>query len=166
MASRLRHLFRPRPVANNGSQLRDHLANERTFLSWTRMGLAFGALALGLGRLGLIDHLIGEHWGNERTPSATQAANSNTSGEQRQDTGKKAEVRLTGGHDIAAANLCWVISSWSFGYGILRYLSIRRNLLSGTFVPAIWGPVLVTCGSVGALGILAQGGNGYMPGTA
>ncbi|KAK6599991.1 enolase [Botrytis cinerea] len=35
-----------KPIANTGSVARDHLANERTFLSWTRSGLAFVALAL------------------------------------------------------------------------------------------------------------------------
>lgn len=58
LVNRLRQLLFPKAVLNNGSQLRDHLANERTFLSWTRMGLAFAAMALALGRLGMIDHVF------------------------------------------------------------------------------------------------------------
>lgn len=39
----------PKPVTNTGSQLRDHQANERPFLSWIRMGLAFAAISHPLG---------------------------------------------------------------------------------------------------------------------
>jgi putative membrane protein len=43
-----RRLIGRGPVtANTGSRARDHLANERTFLSWTRTALAF----IGLGVL-------------------------------------------------------------------------------------------------------------------
>lgn len=162
MIIRIRHFLRPRPVANNGSQLRDHLANERTFLSWTRMGLAFAAIALGLGRLGIIDQVLTSHWKNEPKQSATEAVKSTESREQRHNTDtQKSEFQLTGANDIFAGKLCWLISSWSFGYGILRYVSIRQTLLSGRFVPAIWGPVLLTCSSVGSLGILLQEGNGH-----
>lgn len=139
----------PQPVANNGSQLRDHLANERTFLSWTRMGLAFAAMALALGRLGIIDHVFNAQWKKDMAKSREgQDSASPDSHEPR--------LPLTGANDILAGKLCWIISSWSFGYGIFRYISIRQTLLSGRFVPAIWGPVLMTCGSVGSIGILLQ----------
>ncbi|BCR85204.1 uncharacterized protein ACHE_20662S [Aspergillus chevalieri] len=150
MISRIRHWFLPRPVPNNGSQLRDHLANERTFLSWTRMGLAFAAMALALGRLGIIDHVFNTEW------KRREAAKS----KEQQTTGPEPKIPLTGANDILAGKLCWVISAWSFGYGIFRYVSIRQTLLSGRFVPAIWGPVLMTCGSVGSLGVLLQSGTG------
>ncbi|EAW13617.1 uncharacterized protein ACLA_043360 [Aspergillus clavatus NRRL 1] len=58
MASAVWRRILPQRVANTGSQLRDHQANERTFLSWTRMGLGFAAMALALGRLDAIDRMI------------------------------------------------------------------------------------------------------------
>lgn len=42
--------FPEREVENTGSMARDHLANERTWLAWTRTALAFAALGLGLDR--------------------------------------------------------------------------------------------------------------------
>lgn len=154
-------MLRPKPVANNGSQLRDHLANERTFLSWTRMGLAFAAMALGLGRLGILDHVVNTQWDNEPKQSPNEASTSTGSTEERHSTdAHEPKFQLMGANDILASKLCWVISSWSFGYGSFRYVSIRQSLLSGRFVPAIWGPILMTFGSIGSLGILLQAGNG------
>lgn len=38
------------PIANTGSVARDHLANERTFLAWSRTGLGFIALGVAIKR--------------------------------------------------------------------------------------------------------------------
>ncbi|KAK6593147.1 phosphopyruvate hydratase [Botrytis cinerea] len=46
-----------KPIANTGSVARDHLANERTFLSWTRSGLAFVALGVALAKLNALEAL-------------------------------------------------------------------------------------------------------------
>lgn len=47
----LRSLFLGYPqVPNTGSCARDHLANERTWLAWTRSSLALVALGIGLER--------------------------------------------------------------------------------------------------------------------
>ncbi|KAI9819978.1 MAG: hypothetical protein M1827_006548 [Pycnora praestabilis] len=43
--------LRALPIANTGSVARDHLANERTFLAWTRTGLGFIALGVALEKL-------------------------------------------------------------------------------------------------------------------
>jgi len=43
----------PQSIENVGSAARDHLANERTFLAWTRTGL--GLTALGVALVQLID---------------------------------------------------------------------------------------------------------------
>jgi hypothetical protein len=58
--------------------------------------------------------------------------------------------------DLVASQICQGISIWSLGYGIFRYLSVRNNMLQGRFVPAIWGPILVTCGTLGVLGTILQ----------
>jgi uncharacterized membrane protein YidH (DUF202 family) len=156
-------LFRrilPRPIANTGSELRDHLANERTFLSWTRMGLTFAAMALALSRLTIIDHIFNPQWSTESTqptPKGWQFAIKSISPSSERDTGTygtKSQPRYM--NDLVASQICQAISIWSLGNGIFRYLSIRKNLLQGRFVPAIWGPILVTCSTLGVLGTILQ----------
>ncbi|KAE8450886.1 hypothetical protein EG329_005326 [Mollisiaceae sp. DMI_Dod_QoI] len=55
--SRVLRLFSSKPIANTGSVARDHLANERTFLSWTRTGLGFVALGVALAKLDALEAL-------------------------------------------------------------------------------------------------------------
>ncbi|KAH8810657.1 hypothetical protein F5884DRAFT_258320 [Xylogone sp. PMI_703] len=141
-------LFRrilPKAVANTASQLRDHQANERTYLSWTRMGLAFAAMSLALGRMDIIDRILNPHRpaGDIEYP-------------QPGHRDREEKSMPSNNLDRAASRLCEGISIWSFGYGISRYLSVRRNLLQGRFVPAIWGPILMTCGTLGVFGMVIQ----------
>ncbi|KAL4916723.1 hypothetical protein BDW62DRAFT_202384 [Aspergillus aurantiobrunneus] len=143
MSSLVRRLL-PRPVANTGSQLRDHQANERTFLSWTRMGLAFAAMGLAVGRLGLIEHFF-----------STQVVNG-TAASKSPENKTETTTRIRTNPDLVASRLCQGISVWSFGYGLFRYLSVRRNLGKNQFVPAIWGPVLMTAGTLGVIGVLIE----------
>jgi hypothetical protein len=148
----------PKPAANTGSQLRDHQANERTFLSWTRLSLTFAAMALALSRLSVIDHLLQPHLnaeppqsspeGRQETAPKRIGTNSNAS------TGNhEAKSQLRYMNDHMAARICQAVGIWSSAYGIFRYLSVRQNLLQGRFVPATWGPVLVTCSTLGVLGV-------------
>jgi uncharacterized membrane protein YidH (DUF202 family) len=61
------------PIANTGSVARDHLANERTFLSWTRSGLAFVALGVALAKLAALEALspaLKHDHGDLKLPSA------------------------------------------------------------------------------------------------
>ncbi|KAF4212843.1 hypothetical protein CNMCM8980_010077 [Aspergillus fumigatiaffinis] len=160
MASLWRRIL-PQRVANSGSQLRDHQANERTFLSWTRMGLGFAAMALALGRLDAIDRIISSGLSSSKSnllvvpdnagagrgaagAAATASRSGNNSAEQQSN-----QISTYLGSGFSAATLCQGISVWSFGYGIFRYLSVRRNLLKGQFTPAIWGPAFITCGCLG-----------------
>jgi uncharacterized membrane protein YidH (DUF202 family) len=55
--SRLLKYLSAAPIANTGSVARDHLANERTFLSWTRTGLGFVALGVALAKLDALESL-------------------------------------------------------------------------------------------------------------
>ncbi|KAL2787393.1 hypothetical protein BJX66DRAFT_310902 [Aspergillus keveii] len=165
MSALFRRLL-PKPVANTGSQLRDHQANERTFLSWTRMGLAFAAMGLAVGRLGLIEHLFNPPVGVEddeprpidkQIPAQTSGSGANSVSARMQGTptaNSKEHQRTS--PDLLASRLCQAISVWSFGYGIFRYLSVRRNLARGQFVPAIWGPVVMTAGTLGVIGTIIQ----------
>lgn len=160
--TRLRQLLFPKPVLNNGSQLRDHLANERTFLSWTRMGLAFAAMALALGRLGMIDHVFNKYNAQLSNNTITISKQLNPAAiETNKDNHDKKSSSAGGQSDILASQFCWTISIGSFGYGIFRYVSVRRTLIQGRFVPAIWGPILMTTCSLGSLATLLHSGSGF-----
>ncbi|KAJ5295350.1 hypothetical protein PENANT_c001G11839 [Penicillium antarcticum] len=156
-----RHIFRrlmPKSVANDGSQLRDHQANERTFLSWNRMGLAFAAMSLALARLDIIDNIFNRNSREEAInvpKSLTQAVSpAKPSNEAHCTATEKGPLVLIGNtSDRVASRVCQAISMWSFGYSFVRYVTTRQNLLKGRFVPAIWGPLFITCGSLGVFGI-------------
>lgn len=177
VASVLRRLI-PARVANTGSQQRDHHANERTFLSWTRAGLGFAAMALALDRLEAIDRVLCSKFGlgplassipaqleemaaNQKKLSQGQGQvpnqNQNQNQNQHQSPDAHSSTTTQGQHmssqllgTVSPARLCQVLGVWSLGYGFFRYWSMRRYLLVGKFVPAFWGPVFMTCGSFGA----------------
>jgi len=71
--SRLLKYLSASPIANTGSVARDHLANERTFLSWTRTGLGFVALGVALAKLDALEALspaLKHDHGDLKIPSA------------------------------------------------------------------------------------------------
>lgn len=163
----------PQPIKNSGSELRDHLANERTFLSWTRAGIGFAAMGLALGRLEVIDRMLSSTLDRHDFPSdilrgpkagSAAAASSETSlaGENgpgfssSYDSSDASSSRWTRYvPEITAPRLCQFISMWSFGYGLMRYFSGRNYLARGQFVPSFWGPVLMTLGSVAVFGAIS-----------
>lgn len=155
----LRRLI-PKPVPNAGSELRDHQANERTFLSWTRMGLAFAAMALALGRLDIIDQIFHQHTsnGSSQTTQHFVAKTTGANEDQNQNQNQNHETRFhpRSSNELIASRICQGISIWSFGYGFLRYMSVRQHLLHGRYIPAIWGPALMTCGSLCVFGTTIQ----------
>ena len=72
--SRLLKLLSAQPISNTGSVARDHLANERTFLSWTRTGLGFVALGVALAKLEALESLspaLKHDHGDLKFPSTT-----------------------------------------------------------------------------------------------
>lgn len=160
MASQLRRLV-PARVANTGSQQRDHHANERTFLSWTRAGLGFAAMALALDRLDAFDRLLHSKLGLDEIERSQQKQN----GGAVYNGGHAAAAAAPGtaqtrvsmfSNGFSASRLCQVLGVWSLGYGFFRYWSMRRYLMQGQFVPAFWGPVFMTCGSFGAFLVLGM----------
>ncbi|KAH6680365.1 hypothetical protein B0J14DRAFT_578483 [Halenospora varia] len=71
--SRILKFLSATPIANTGSVARDHLANERTFLSWTRTGLGFVALGVALAKLDALEALspaLKHDHGDLKIPSA------------------------------------------------------------------------------------------------
>jgi hypothetical protein len=147
----------PKPVANNGSQLRDHQANERTFLAWNRLGLAFAAMSLALARLDIIDNIFNREHRDKATapPKSSSQIGTETKPSNRAHipVTEKTLLLLGNANDRMASRVCQAISIWSFGYSLGRYIFVRKALLKGRCVPAIWGPVLITCGSFGVFGI-------------
>jgi hypothetical protein len=126
------------------------------------MGLAFAAMALALGRLGMIDHVFhNTQFGNNNTISPETVTKIKPATSTDKDNHDKKSFSAGGQSDILASQLCWTISIGSFGYGILRYVSVRRTLIQGRFVPAIWGPVLMTTCSLGSLATLLHSGSGF-----
>ncbi|KAJ5225898.1 hypothetical protein N7468_007123 [Penicillium chermesinum] len=156
MASLIRRLI-PARITNNGSQQRDHHANERTFLSWTRAGLGFAAMAVALDRLDAIDRVLNQKLGlgspgpllpNQHVqpgPIRHGPAQGKTSAAAPSAAESQAPSGLQ--NQISMAHVCQLLGVWSLGYGFFRYWSMRRYLLMGQFVPAFWGPVLMTTGS-------------------
>ncbi|KAJ5173118.1 hypothetical protein N7492_005711 [Penicillium capsulatum] len=150
MASALIRRVIPARVANTGSQQRDHHANERTFLSWTRAGLGFAAMALALDRLDAIDRLLQRKLGlSDPRPLQLDGYRENqTPDHPPAPTPKNSVSQLT--NSLSATKLCELLGVWCLGYGFYRYWSMRRYLMIGQFVPAFWGPVFMTAGSFGA----------------
>ncbi|CAG8291368.1 unnamed protein product [Penicillium salamii] len=151
-----RHIFRrllPQPVANKGSELRDHQANERTFLSWNRFGLAFAAMSLALARLDIIDNIFNRKHRDETAAASKASLDPNTEGTVSNRQSGNSPILLQYANDHVASRVCQAISIWSFGYSLARYTSTRRNLLAGRYIPSIWGPVFVTIGSLGVFGM-------------
>lgn len=168
MTSTLRRIL-PKSVANTGSQQRDHAANERTFLSWTRAGLGFAAMALALDRLDAIDRLLtsklpslvsasqggnGNHFAPSENSFHTADTNGLKEGQQQHTTSSLQQKEyFSASHfaqNFSATRVCQVLGLWCLGYGFFRYLSMRRYLMKGQFVPALWGPTFMTGGSLGA----------------
>ncbi|TVY85641.1 hypothetical protein LAWI1_G008865 [Lachnellula willkommii] len=124
--SRILKLLSAAPLANTGSVARDHLANERTFLSWTRTGLGFVALGVALAKLDALEAL-----------SPALAHN--------HDHG---DLKLQSAALVGSGTGC-------LGYGTLRYFSSLRGLKRGLFRPNIVGVALVavTSGAVAGGGV-------------
>lgn len=187
MTTAIRRIL-PKSVANTGSQQRDHAANERTFLSWTRAGLGFAAMALALDRLDAIDRLL-----TSKLPSlvsASQGGNGNHLAQSEADFHHQHHSADINGHghkeggqgqqqqqqqhiasslqrknpfsaselaqNFSATRVCQVLGLWCLGYGFFRYLSMRRYLMKGQFVPALWGPFFMAGGSLGAFASLGM----------
>lgn len=137
----------PKAVPNSGSTLRDHHANERTFLAWTRTGIGFAAMALALGRLEYVDRVMASALSSSSisTPPPSPPEHIQNSSDI------VAEVEK----GITAPRICQAISMYTFTYGLFRYVSVQRQLVKGLYVPGIWGPVVLTMGSLGIFGLLS-----------
>ncbi|KAI9709334.1 MAG: hypothetical protein M1820_003454 [Bogoriella megaspora] len=130
MLSRLRT-----PVyKNSGSVARDHLAAERTFLSWVRTALGFVAFGVAVERFSQLD---------------LTALKSNATF----DTSKEAEEREE--RKIETQGLVVGLIGTGIGtlaYGTTRYYSNMRMLEQGLFKPSFHGAGGLTLAVTGLSG--------------
>jgi uncharacterized membrane protein YidH (DUF202 family) len=113
-------------IANTGSVARDHLANERTFLSWTRTGLGFVALGVALAKLDALEAL-------SPSPALEQ---------------DHRDLKIPAAALVGSGTGCLT-------YGTARYFTSMKLLQRGLFRPNIAGIALVaiTSGAVATGGI-------------
>ena len=152
---------------NTGSTARDHLASERTYLSWLRTGLGFIALGIAIERFNRLDlpTLLSPPASAKIEPNAATASppfvpngsvGSTTSPAQQ----KPEDHRLVGGLLGTGAG--------SILYGTTRYFSNMRVLEKGQFKPAYFGAAglsICVAGIAGAVYVEALK-DGYIKGSA
>ncbi|KAI9649060.1 hypothetical protein NHQ30_001627 [Ciborinia camelliae] len=121
-----------KPLQNTGSVARDHLANERTFLSWTRTGLGFIALGVACAKLDTLEAL-----------SPVLSRKDGPGPGEKKDWGlRSAAFALVGS------------GTGCLTYGTGRYFAVFQALKKGMFRPNMGGVMLVTLTS----GLVAVGG--------
>ncbi len=131
-------------VENTGSVARDHLANERTFLAWAQVGLAFTAAGTALftayhQEREVGDRLVGMAGGTLVGSAVPSAA---------APSPRDAEIARRKAHRqqsvIAASALLWGNGGLLLLYSVYRYLTVQRFLREGKFILAKRGLFGVT----------------------
>ncbi|CAD6565587.1 MAG: hypothetical protein ASARMPRED_007350 [Alectoria sarmentosa] len=117
-------------LKNSGSTARDHLASERTFLSWLRTGLGFVALGIAVERFSQFELV---------PPSPAPLADKGTSEDQKD----KSEDLVLG---------LLATGSGSIVYGTTRYFSNMRMLEKGLYKPSFYGAAGLSVAVVGLTG--------------
>ncbi|KAH7342766.1 hypothetical protein BKA65DRAFT_351825, partial [Rhexocercosporidium sp. MPI-PUGE-AT-0058] len=122
------------PISNTGSVARDHLANERTFLSWTRTGLGFVALGVALAKLDALEAL---------SPPLNLKLDPSSPSSQSHNDMKIPSAALVGS------------GTGCLSYGTIRYFRSLKLLQKGLFRPNVGGIGLValTSGAVAGGGV-------------
>ncbi|KAF2474889.1 uncharacterized protein BDR25DRAFT_301489 [Lindgomyces ingoldianus] len=130
--------FRTPVYQNTGSTARDHLASERTYLSWLRTGLGFIALGIAIERFNQLD--LTSLLSNPAAESITPA-HRNTAQDEKQ---KEKEHLLVGALlGTGGGSIC---------YGTTRYFSNMRMLEKGLFKPAYFGAAALSICVAGLAG--------------
>ena len=119
MSRRLLSFFRAEPLKNEGSLARDLLASERTFLAWTRTGLALIGIGAAMEKLEAFASL---------SPTLLHLESSNT--------------KIAAGVLVASGSGC-------VAHGTHRYFSTMRDLQRGMFRPNVPGITLLAVTGIG-----------------
>ena len=119
-------------VKNSGSTARDHLANERTYLAWTRTSLGLIALGIGVERF-------------ERFRADMQAqAQARDGALPSPESQAEHERQIQRGRQLAGTLLATGVAT--LVTGTWRYYATLRDLQAGVFRPNVHGVALVTAG--------------------
>ncbi|KAH9836693.1 uncharacterized protein C8Q71DRAFT_707677 [Rhodofomes roseus] len=116
-------------VENTGSTARDHLANERTYLAWTRTSLGLIALVIGVERF-------------ERFRADLKAQMGPASQSQSAELEHAQQVkhgRHLAGTLLATGVATLVMGTW-------RYYATLQDLQKGVFRPNVQGVAMVAVG--------------------
>jgi uncharacterized membrane protein YidH (DUF202 family) len=141
------HLFRTPIYKNTGSVARDHLASERTFLSWIRSGLGFLALGIAIERFNQLDlSALSESSVPSSTSAPTSSSSVNSTSPQ-QDKNRNEDGKQ---HLLVGALLG--TGSASIVYGTARYFSNLRMLERGLYKPAYFGAAGLSVAVAGLAG--------------
>ncbi|KAM3495336.1 hypothetical protein MY3957_001359 [Beauveria namnaoensis] len=125
---------------NTGSVARDHLASERTYLAWTRTGLGFVALGMGVERFSRFEAIALGNGSSSKPP---------TPDEKQQKGGGHGKEEALGSRLLVGTLL--TLGTGCMVYATRRYFSVLRSLEKGEFRPAYQG--IAAMGAVlGALG--------------
>ncbi|KZT09005.1 uncharacterized protein LAESUDRAFT_723311 [Laetiporus sulphureus 93-53] len=114
-------------VQNKGSTARDHLANERTYLAWTRTSLGLIALGIGVERFERLR-------ADMQTQLAPVSPEAQTAQEQLVKHGRQLAGTLVG-----TGVLTMVMGTW-------RYYMTLHDLQHGMFRPNVQAVALVALG--------------------
>jgi uncharacterized membrane protein YidH (DUF202 family) len=143
------HLLRTPVYQNTGSTARDHLASERTYLSWLRTGLGFIALGIAIERFNQLDlsTLLQPPPPSPASASTSSSHTLTTSENRKSGSGPKPkDHRLVGG-----------LLGTGFGsivYGTSRYFSNMRMLEKGLFKPSYFGAMGLSVAVAGVAGMV------------
>ncbi|KAH7132414.1 hypothetical protein B0J11DRAFT_226703 [Dendryphion nanum] len=129
--------FRTPSYHNTGSTARDHLASERTYLSWLRTGLGFIALGIAIERFSQLDldALLAA-----LSPADRNSASNTSHSSQSKDT-NDMRIQSRQGKDNEHVLVAALLGTGggSILYGTARYFSNMRMLERGLFKPAYFG---------------------------
>jgi uncharacterized membrane protein YidH (DUF202 family) len=160
------------PVANTGSTARDHLANERTYLAWTRSSLALIALGIGLERFETLRQdiislpqaaAIASPLSSPPSPTSatTLSAPTGTASSPfdlfntfaNLSSNRKISLILTTTGAVTAAT------------SVSRYYSVLHELQRNSFTPNVRGVFLISAACFGVFGaVLSSEVQGYRGG--
>ncbi|KAI5959167.1 uncharacterized protein KGF55_005510 [Candida pseudojiufengensis] len=120
-------------IKNSGSTARDHLANERTLLSWIRTSIIF--ITFGIGFLQFYRLESKSNCINISEPISQQNLNDLNSTSSLYD---KNTVNLISKLSKPIAPICVIMGFLTFLFGIWRYLKCQIYLIEGLFPATRW----------------------------
>ncbi|KAF2262549.1 hypothetical protein CC78DRAFT_534742 [Lojkania enalia] len=133
---------------NTGSTARDHLASERTYLSWLRTGLGFIALGIAIQRFNQLDLIGLLSPPISRSHSTTSSPDTSSSGKDP----AAGETQQGSGNDHVLVGALLGTGGGSIVYGTARYFSSMRMLERGMFKPAYFGAMWLSVSVAGLAG--------------